>query len=224
MPILDTVEQVSLQNILYLTDFSEASQAAVPFVDTLSRQYGSKLFVLHVLKPDPYICMAPEYADAVNAGLAQQASDKMEELSSRFVLAPYQATVKNGPDVWQIVRDYIERFHIDLVCVGSHGRSGLQRVWLGSVAEEVFRRSRVPVLTVGPLVTRQKSEKRLQSILFATDLRAQSSEPLKYAVSIARQNHSRLVLLHVINKCGRREWTQPGLGARSDSPTRKTSS
>jgi nucleotide-binding universal stress UspA family protein len=206
---METVAQVHLDNILYLTDFSAASEAAAPFVKSIARQYGSELFVLHVVKPDPFVCMAPECADAVNAGMTEEARIKMQQVSASFETPPCQAVVENGAKVWPSVREYIERYHIDLVCVGTHGRSGLQKLWLGSVAEEVFRRSRVPVLTVGPLVTDRRDEGRFQSILFATDFEAGSSEALGYAVSMARQHHSRLVLLHVINR--RRQEHERGL-------------
>jgi nucleotide-binding universal stress UspA family protein len=205
MATVETSEQVRLDNVLYLTDFSEASEAVAPFVESIARQYGSRLFLLHVVKPDPYVCMAPDCAEIVNAGIAEEARMKMQQLSSSFERAPYQAVVENGEKVWPIVRDYIEHCHIDLICVGTHGRSGLQKLWLGSVAEEIFRRSTVPVLTVGPLVAYGKEKDRFRSILFATDLEPGSSEALKHALSVARQNHSRFVLLHVINGRGHEE-------------------
>jgi nucleotide-binding universal stress UspA family protein len=204
----ETVDAVRLDNILYLTDFSEASDEAAPFVDAIARQYGSRLFVLHVVKPDPYVCMAPECADAVNAGIEKQARAKMQEVSSLFEKVPHEAILKNGPKVWPIVRDVVERCHIDLICAGTHGRSGLKKLWLGSVAEEVFRHASVPVMTVGPMA-RKDTKARLQCILLATDFESNSLEARNYAVSLACRNQSRLILLHVIAHRGRRETIGP---------------
>ena len=65
------VGDVKLNNLLYLTDFSEPAEAALPFVTALARDYGSKISVCHILLPNLYACMAPEFSAVVSAGLEE---------------------------------------------------------------------------------------------------------------------------------------------------------
>ena len=83
--------------------------------------------------------------------------------------------------------------------LGTHGRFGSQKHRLGSVAEEIFRRSRVPVLTIGPTVHGTGVDARFRRVLFATDFEHSSHSAVHYAVSLAQENQGQLVLLHVIN-------------------------
>jgi nucleotide-binding universal stress UspA family protein len=199
MAIIETLKRITLNNLLYLTDFSEASEAAAPFASAIARKYGSNMFVLHVVQPDPYVCMAPECTDMVNEGLEQAAKVKMQRIGSSLKTVPCKTMVEKGREVWPIAKEEIMRRNIDLVCLGTHGRSGVQKFLL-SVAEEVFRCSTVPVLTVGPGVKNNNHEGRLSCVLFATDFRYGSPAGLGYAISIARENQARLVLLHVIRQ------------------------
>ena len=78
-----------------------------------------------------------------------------------------------------------QKNNIDLVVLGTRGRTGMQKFLLGSVAEEVWRRSPVPVLTIGPKVGRIRPIERFNFVLFATDFTTQSLAGLPCAVSMA---------------------------------------
>jgi nucleotide-binding universal stress UspA family protein len=98
------------------------------------------------------------------------------------------------------VQKAIQQSHPDMIVLGTHGRTGVQKVLLGSVAEEIFRRSPVPVLTIGPAVSRgTHSDGRFRAVLFATDFGPESDDAAHYAMSLAEENQARLILLHVIN-------------------------
>ena len=60
MGSVKTVNEIKLDNVLYLTDFSEPAEAALPFATAIAREYGSEICACHILLPDPYACMAPE--------------------------------------------------------------------------------------------------------------------------------------------------------------------
>jgi nucleotide-binding universal stress UspA family protein len=93
----------------------------------------------------------------------------------------------------------LQEREVDLIVLGTHGRTGLKKLMFGSTAEEVFRRTTVPVLTVGPAVRRPAhNEEQFQCVLFATDFNSVSSVAATYAMSLAQENESRLVLLHVL--------------------------
>ena len=99
----------------------------------------------------------------------------------------------------------MEENNIDLVVLGTHGRRGVQKFLLGSVAEEIWRSASVPVLTIGPGVGRVHSDKGFHCVLFATDFTVESLKGLTYAVSMAREYQAHLVLLHVIRQFKKEE-------------------
>src|SRR5277367_1735197 len=142
--------RIALSNILYLTDFSEAAEAAFPFATALTRQYGGKLHVLHILTRDAYAVTTPDLAAEVEAGQKQYADSQMRKMAARMQGLPHETKVEAGVAFWQGLERELKRTHIDLIVVGTHGRQGIRKMLLGSTAEEVFRGARVPVLTIGP--------------------------------------------------------------------------
>ena len=194
-----TATEIALNNVLYLTDFSDCAEAALPVATAIAREFGAKIHAMHVLLPDVYTSLAPEFGQVVAAGLEQAAEANMREIESRLSGLPHQTNVERGSHVWPTVQREVQRNNIDLVILGTHGRTGVQKFLFGSVAEEIWRRAQVPVLTIGPAVAPGASE-RFNCVLFATDFTAQSLAGLPYAVSMAREYRAHLVLLHVIRQ------------------------
>jgi nucleotide-binding universal stress UspA family protein len=90
---------------------------------------------------------------------------------------------------------------MDLVILGTHGRTGAMKLLLGSVAEEIFRRASVPVLTIGPSVRKAThSGGRFHRVLFPTDFTPEAQGAAPQAVSMAQENQARLLLLNVMRK------------------------
>jgi len=89
--------------------------------------------------------------------------------------------------------------HIDLIVLGTHGRGGLGKALMGSVAERVFRQSPVPVLTLGPHLRRSVRDHRPRNILVAADLTPASERAARFAATLAAESHARLTLLHVVD-------------------------
>jgi nucleotide-binding universal stress UspA family protein len=101
-------------------------------------------------------------------------------------------------ELWNVLDDVIHRHDIDLIILGTHGKHGLKKLVLGSDAEQVFRKSRCPVLTIGPKVPPPTESSAFRTIVFATDFSAGSLHALPYALSLAEENQAHLVLLHLI--------------------------
>lgn len=195
--------RVNFHNVLFLTDFSEPSEAAVPFLTAVARAYGSKTFVLNVLLPDPLLYSTPTAINLVEEAQKETAKAAMQQVAAHLSGLPYETHVEWGPEVWPIAEEAIRSHGIDLVVVGTHGRTGTEKLLLGSVAEEIFRRSPVPVLTVGPNVSKgMHSGGRFHCVLFATDFSAHSLGALPHALSLAQENQARLILLHVLQHNG----------------------
>jgi len=201
MKAVQAVAPVSFRNILFLTDFSEPSEAALPFAAGIARAYGSKIFALHVLQPEALLYSTP--TSAIEAQEAQEDAAKvnMERLGAQLSGIPYETTIEWGDKVWTTVEGAIKSHLVDLVVLGTHGRTGVDKILLGSVAEEIFRRSPVPVLTIGPDVRRgAHSAARFHTVLFPTDFSSHSLAALPYALSLAEENQARLILCHVTTK------------------------
>jgi nucleotide-binding universal stress UspA family protein len=111
---------------------------------------------------------------------------------------PREVVLEQGP-IRDALSSLIQRGDIDLLILGTHGRGGLKKVFLGSVAEELFRLAPCPVLTVGPAVPAAAAgPKEIRRILFATDFGPASLNALHYAISFANESKARLTLLHVV--------------------------
>ncbi|MGA7854233.1 MAG: universal stress protein [Candidatus Acidiferrales bacterium] len=88
-----------------------------------------------------------------------------------------------------------------MIVLGTHGRTGAEKLLRGSVAEEIFRLSPVPAFTVGPGVqTSVRDGGRVRRVLFATDFTPESLGGAPYAVTLAQENQARLLLLLVMHK------------------------
>ena len=134
---------LSLQTILHPTDFSSHSEFAYRVARALARFYKARLVVLHVLPAPPFIPPGErEWLSGAAGDRHPKEWAKLRELSRHWRLrqgrpASEIITVAKGVDC-------------DLIVMGTHGRTGLRRTLLGSVAEDVLRHAPCPVLTVRP--------------------------------------------------------------------------
>ncbi|MDE3109038.1 MAG: universal stress protein [Acidobacteriota bacterium] len=185
---------VQLKHILYLTDFSRAAESALPFAIGIARAHGSTLHALHVL-------LAPiqNYPEPVKAG-RKFAEGEMKRVEAKLSGVIHETKIAPAINLWQVIDEAIRGHTIDLIVVGTRGRTGPERLCLGSAAEEIFRRSPVPVMTVGPDVKRAEREGQLDRILFATDFTPHSVAALPYAIALSAENRTRLLLVHVLPK------------------------
>lgn len=190
--------RVALSNILMAVDFSPATQAALPFALEIARRYGSRIYLAHVIRPDVCKLASPEAITTVLDEARRDAERQMARVlvSGRLRGIPHQVLLAQG-DRWSVISTMIQEHDIDLVVVGTHGRTGLPKMLLGSVAEEVFRLTPCPVLTVGPHVHQELApERELRQIVYATDF-SNSEGAAAYAFSLAQEHQASLTLLHV---------------------------
>ncbi len=192
--------RISLKNILYATDFSPSAVAALPYAIGLAKRYGGTVHGLHARYPATYPIVGPEAMPQVIAAAEDQAKFDEQQLNEMLAGVPHQVTVSEG-DIWPMIKEISDREKTDLIVIGTHGRTGVKRLLLGSVAEEIFRSASCPVLTVGPHASRD-TERRLEmkEILYATDFSEESLAALPYAVSLAQEHQAGLMLLHVVGK------------------------
>jgi len=199
MPGVTAPTRVKLQNILFATDFSLSAQAAFSHALHLARRYDAGVYSVHVLPHMPFVESAQPAVGEVRASAERDMTDLAT--SALFRGVRHTELIEEG-EVSQVVSKLAQRYAIDLIVIGTGGRKKLEKLLLGSVAEEVFRNAECPVLTVGPHATRGEIDGNLQHILFATDFGRESLHGLPYAISLAEENRAHLTLLHVAPEPG----------------------
>jgi len=138
---------IELKRILAPTDFSEYSTEGINYALALADKFGSELHLLHVL--EMHASSTPVFAGGLALTPRVQESREAAEQALLRIAEERQAVRATvvGPPFLEILR-YARDNEIDLIVMGTHGRSGLAHVLLGSVAERVVRKSSCPVLTV----------------------------------------------------------------------------
>jgi nucleotide-binding universal stress UspA family protein len=143
---------MEMKKILFATDFSEGSSNALPYAIDLAKQYGAKLYLIHVLYDVaktagwyvPHASIDEIYADMKKAAEAELAKTFIEGMQD---LTDIKRLVLTGIPHEEITKFAAEE-KIDLIVLGTHGRRGLDRMLFGSTAEQVVRNASCPVLSV----------------------------------------------------------------------------
>jgi len=166
----------------------------------LGRRFGSTVYAVHVVQPDVYPLVPP----AEWRRMAQEEEEYRQE-SKRQIEEELQGLAHEflfpAGKVWQNLARIVEEKNIDLLVLATHGRTGMEKVLLGSVAEETFRQAGCPVLTVGPGVTAKASHAAAaewNQILYATDFSPESLAAARHAICLAKEYHAELILMHAI--------------------------
>ena len=187
----------SFTRILLATDFSASSAASATFAALLARYYRAFLVVVHVISVAPHADGVTQKEPEIDNS-QEVAEAQLRDFVSRTPLSEctHETVVGQGP-VWDVLAAMIEEKHIDLIVVGTRGRSLVGKLLMGSVAQRIFSLAPCPVLSVSPRSHRTLGADRgLSRILYATDFSSASLKALPYALSLAQVSHARLVLLH----------------------------
>ncbi len=143
------------RKILVPVDGSGWSQRAIPHAIDIARSNGSELILLHVFQPPASeygdqltLASQDEQIDQVRAQMKQYLTGLAGELRGEDV--PVSIQMLEGPGVASLIGDYIKSQNIDLVVMSTHGRTGLAKLFMGSIANEVMQNANVPVLLVRP--------------------------------------------------------------------------
>lgn len=147
---------LTIRKILHPTDFSENSRAALLMACEWAKQFGAELHLLHVVDgiSNPYPYLGPPFNEAAawETMIRQKANAALKEWPLPEVGSALKVvrTLRTGSPALNIVQ-YAQETGMDLIVMGTHGRSGFSHLVLGSVAENVVRRAACSVLTVRPV-------------------------------------------------------------------------
>lgn len=160
---------MNIKRILFATDFSECSNAALDVASHLAKKSDARLFIVHVngvvdigLPAIPPVEPA-FYYDAPWGHERREIRERLNTIVPTVSDVVCEHCYMTGLPVANIL-DFAEREHMDLIVIGSHGRTGISRLLMGSVAEGVVRRARCPILVVKQPA---KSEENTEAVALA---------------------------------------------------------
>src|SRR5712692_48283 len=124
MRTLDIHTRVALKNILFTTDFSPAADAALPFAIQIARRYGAKLHGVHVRPFDLYTGVPPASWPVLAEETEKAIKENTERLEHELRDVPHNIVVGQG-DIWEVLATVIQENDIDLIVLGTQGRTGI---------------------------------------------------------------------------------------------------
>ncbi len=194
-------KKLALKNLLFTTDFSEPSRNALPWALALARRYGATLHVVHVVRPIVYP-VGPAEAVAVPFDNGQYAQGLMRQLQENLQSSLQGVNLRTwvlDAEIDAALEETIAQNKIDWIILGTHGRTGVRKLLLGSIAEQVLRITHIPALTLGPHILHSPAlDVDMKKILCVVDFSSLAERALAYAFSLAQEYQSRLTLLHVV--------------------------
>lgn len=202
MHTVEAGKRITLENVLFATDFSPCSKAALPYATSIARRYGATILAAHILPSKAeMVLMSPEsWPPPLPPEEESRTQASIEVLENQLQGLVHEVLTPRGNAADVLARITQER-EIDLLVLGTHGRTGVGKLLLGSVSEKLLRLADCPVLSIGPHVNRPPAGTiRFQHILFATDFSEASLCALPYAISMAEEDDAQLVLLHVVSQ------------------------
>src|SRR5262245_34408426 len=218
---------IDVKRILVPVDFSEPSKKAVNYGVSWALQFNARLILAHIVPSHTgFVYTFPTESFAFEKDQAAYARSMLptmvpEEYHDRLNL---MAIVKVGvlkDELLAIIKDE----YIDVVVLGTNGRNGFERLFLGSLTERMLRTLPVPILTVShldPTMELHSAEPvPLSKILYATDLSNGSEVGMKFSLDLARRTGARLTVLHVLDPIQPFCWNDMGTYIVSDLEDRR---
>lgn len=198
MPVLQRIS-VSLKSILVATDFSSVSDIATSYAKALAMNFRSDVEIVHVF--DPSLVTYVEGILGMAAKERQALSiESMERLQQDFAGSgiAVRTVLPEGHPAHDTLLKLARQHEIDLIVAGTHSKWGLERLVLGSTAEELIRNAACPVLTLGPHARRPNDGPLVfRTIVYATDFSVQASKAAVYALSFAQDSGAHLYFCHI---------------------------
>jgi nucleotide-binding universal stress UspA family protein len=199
----------AIRRILCPLDFSRFSRHALKQAVALAREFGAEISALHVFTIAPVMEVVPPAGRTaidphyLSATTRQELTTELREFTYEVDAGGVviHAEVAEGDQVDTIIRR-AEAWPADLIVMGTHGRTGLERLVLGSVAEKVLRRAPCPVLTIPRRVLTPTRALTLGRLLCAVDFSEASLHALRYAAALAAPAGPGLCVLNVVELFG----------------------
>ena len=193
-----TTRRISIARVLCPIDFSDTSHHALAQAAAMARWHQAQLTMLHVFPYLPAMDLPPLPLEDIDRASILARMREFAAIVPRDVRVDCQ--VMEGQLVHEAIVKQVETSQADMLVMGTHGRSGFQRLFLGSITEKVMRNVKCPTLIVPPRAPDIAPEMPAQfhHILCPTDFLASSLKAFEYAISLAEETDAQLTLLHVV--------------------------
>lgn len=188
---------IDISHVLCPVDFSEFSRRALDHAIAMAKWYEARLTMLHVFVNMGAVDLPPIV-------LEDAERERLLAEMRRFACPPPDLSIdlliREAPDMHREILHQADALHSDLLVIGSHGRSGFERLLLGSVTEKVIRKATCPVMVVprGAPDAARGGPVRFSRVLCPIDFSETSLAALTYALSIAQEADARLTIVHAI--------------------------
>jgi nucleotide-binding universal stress UspA family protein len=190
------------KTVLCPTDFSDTAKISLKYAKVFAEALGAKLSVLYAdnFEPPPYFTV--NQIEEINQAAEQHKLAALNNLKSHIA-----ETIGEGNNVRakvevnspiEAILDESEKIGPELIVLGTHGRSGFDKLRFGSVVESVMRESNRPILTVHPQNSNLTKEISIKHIICPVDYSEQSRHAVRYAVKIAKLFQAQLLILNVL--------------------------
>lgn len=187
------------EDIALEPDHEKRSSAVKSCAVKLAQKLNASIDLVHVEDMQFYSEQATQYKAFINPYF-KELKAKLTSIANSLPL-PTKALFLNGEPIKKILSLSNKRNAYEMIVLGTHGRTGLRRLILGSVAEEVIRQSKIPVMTIGPKAQEKSSEFLTNSkikILIPTGLTPNSERAETYGVALAHKLDAEVVFFHSI--------------------------
>lgn len=184
-----------IRSVAIATDFAPWSHRAMQFALAIARGYGAALDIVHSVRRTEF-SFVPDLIVPLDELAERDSEELMSRLHATHNLDGVEYRSWNLDGEVSTIGDFVRDQNIDLLILGTRGRSGLSKLVLGSIAEQIFHCVPCPVLTVGPRSRAAGSRPALKNVLFATDLSVQSVAAFPYALAAAEMWSADIHVLH----------------------------
>ncbi|MBA7643811.1 hypothetical protein ES703_51544 [subsurface metagenome] len=187
-----------LNKILWATDFSEEAQESLLYADAFAKTFKANIVALHVV-PD-FSAALYDAARVIKGELLQkmaavkgEAEEKIKAISNEKGI-PFEKIIVMEGTASKIIIDSIEKEGVDLIVIGRRGMSAVEKLFIGSVANQILRTSPVPIL----LTKKKTGTPQFKKIIVPTDFSEREEIERDLAWDLAKGFGSELTLLHVL--------------------------
>lgn len=201
MPVIGERVSVSVKKILLATDFSSASEKAATYARALARRFSSTIEIAHVFDPS----IVTSYEEAIIGMPVNErrriSNESLQRLRDDFSVSGIdtRTTSPEGHRPAAGLLRVAKEHEVDVIVAGTQSKSGVERLILGSTAEQLIRNAECPVLTVGPNAKSCGDAPLVfQTIVYATDFSAEAAKAAVYALSFAQDSGAHLYFSYVL--------------------------
>lgn len=199
MKLQEVQPKIALKKILFATDFGNLCDRALQFAIAFAERHQAKLSISHVIPESAFAFARPDSVEHILRETHDFASYKLKQMAGRIKrrgLACEMMIADGNPG--EVILGFAHEKAADLIVVGTSCRGGLDKLFVGSVAEQIIREAPCPVLTIGPQAAIERAG-TIRNIVCAVDFSAPSLWTTEFACSLALEYQAHLALVHVID-------------------------